>query len=49
MSHDGGVVGSARTPARDLAKRATEAQTIAAANAALSDYHRGRRQALSTE
>jgi uncharacterized protein (DUF169 family) len=36
-------------PGRDLAKLASESQTIAAANAALSDYHRGRRQALSTE
>ena len=36
-------------PGRDLAKLASEAQTIAAANVALSDYHRGRRQALSTE
>jgi uncharacterized protein (DUF169 family) len=36
-------------PGRDLAKLAAEARTIAAANAALSDYHRGRRQALATE
>ena len=36
-------------PGRDLAKLATESQTIAAANAALSDYHCGRRRALSTE
>jgi uncharacterized protein (DUF169 family) len=36
-------------PGRDLARLAAEAQTIAAANAALSDYHRGRRQALATE
>ena len=36
-------------PGRDLAKLAAESDTIATANAALSDYHRGRRQALSTE
>ena len=36
-------------PGRDLAKLASESQTIATANAALSDYHRGRRRALSTE
>jgi uncharacterized protein (DUF169 family) len=36
-------------PGRDLVKLAAEAQTIAAANSALSDYHRGRRQALATE
>ncbi len=36
-------------PGRDLAKVADEAQTIAAANAKLSEYHRGRRQALATE
>jgi hypothetical protein len=34
---------------RDLAKLAAEARTIAAANAALTDYHRARRQALATE
>lgn len=36
-------------PGRDLARVADEAQTIAAANAKLSEYHRGRRQALATE
>jgi uncharacterized protein (DUF169 family) len=36
-------------PGRDLATLASESQTIAAANAALSDYHRARRQTLSTE
>lgn len=36
-------------PGRDLARLAAEAQTVAAANAALSDYYRGRRQALATE
>jgi hypothetical protein len=36
-------------PGRELPKLAPEAQIIAAANAALSDYHRGRRQALATE
>ena len=36
-------------PGRDLVKLAAESDTIATANAALSDYHRGRRQALSTE
>lgn len=36
-------------PGRDLAKLAAETEIIATANAALSDYHRGRRQALSTE
>lgn len=36
-------------PGRDLVRLAAEAQTIAAANAALSDYHRARRQALATE
>jgi hypothetical protein len=34
--------------ARDLARLVHEAQTIAAANTALSGYHRGRRQALAT-
>jgi len=38
-----------KTKRRDLAWLAAEAQTIAVANAALSDYHRGRRQALATE
>jgi uncharacterized protein (DUF169 family) len=36
-------------PGRDLAKLVEVAQTIATANATLSDYHRGRRQALATE
>ena len=36
-------------PGRDLAKLAAEARTIAAANAALTDYHLGRRKALATE
>jgi len=36
-------------PGRDLAKLADQAETIAAANAMLSEYHRGRRQALATE
>ena len=36
-------------PGRDLAKVADEAQTIAAANARLSEYHRERRQAMATE
>jgi uncharacterized protein (DUF169 family) len=34
---------------RDLPRIAEEAQTITAANAKLSEYHRGRRQALATE
>jgi uncharacterized protein (DUF169 family) len=34
---------------RDLAKLADETQTIAAANAALAEYHRERRRALATE
>lgn len=36
-------------PGKDLPRIADEAQTITAANAKLSDYHRGRRQALATE
>jgi uncharacterized protein (DUF169 family) len=36
-------------PGRDLPRVAEEAQTIATANAKLSEYHRGRRQALATE
>ncbi len=36
-------------PGRDLARVAEEAQTIAEANAKLSEYHNGRRQALATE
>jgi uncharacterized protein (DUF169 family) len=36
-------------PGRSLARLLDEMGTIAAANAALFDYHRGRRQALATE
>ena len=36
-------------PGKDLARVADEVQTIVAANAQLSEYHRGRRQALATE
>ena len=36
-------------PGKDLPRIAEEAQTIVAANAKLSDYHRGRREALATE
>jgi uncharacterized protein (DUF169 family) len=36
-------------PGKDLARVADEVQTIATANAALSDYHRGRRGSLATE
>jgi uncharacterized protein (DUF169 family) len=36
-------------PGRDLARLASEAEIIAAANAALSDYHQARRRALATE
>ena len=36
-------------PGKDLARVAEEAQTIVAANAKLTEYHRGRRQALATE
>jgi uncharacterized protein (DUF169 family) len=36
-------------PGRDVARVAAEAETIAAANAALADYHRGRRASLATE
>jgi uncharacterized protein (DUF169 family) len=36
-------------PGRELFRIADEVQTIAAANATLADYHRNRRQALSTE
>ncbi len=36
-------------PGRDLARIADEVETIAAANAKSSEYHRGRRQALATE
>jgi len=35
-------------PGKDLPRVADEAQTIAAANAKLSDYHRERRQTLTT-
>jgi len=34
---------------RDVARVADEAETIARANAALADYHRGRRASLATE
>ena len=36
-------------PGKDLVRLAEEAQTIAAANAKLAEYHRQRRQALATE
>ena len=36
-------------PGKDVTRVAAEAQTIAAANLKLSEYHRGRRQALATE
>jgi hypothetical protein len=36
-------------PGTDLPKLVAEAETVASANAALYDYHRGRRQALATE
>jgi uncharacterized protein (DUF169 family) len=36
-------------PGKDLARVAEEAQIIVAANAKLTEYHRGRRQALATE
>jgi uncharacterized protein (DUF169 family) len=36
-------------PGRDLARVADEAETIAKANVALADYHRGRRASLATE
>ena len=36
-------------PGRDLDKLLGEADTVAAANVSLADYHRARRQALSTE
>jgi uncharacterized protein (DUF169 family) len=36
-------------PGKDVAKVADEVQTITEANAKLSEYHRGRRQALATE
>lgn len=36
-------------PGKDLARIAEQVRTIAAANATLLDYHRGRRQTLATE
>ena len=36
-------------PGKDLARIADEVETIATANAKLSEYHRGRRQGLATE
>ena len=36
-------------PGRDLGTLLGEADTVAAANVTLADYHRARRQALSTE
>ena len=36
-------------PGRDLVRVAAEAETIAGANAKLSEYHRGRRASLATE
>jgi uncharacterized protein (DUF169 family) len=36
-------------PGRDVARVAKEAETIAKANAALADYHRGRRASLASE
>jgi len=36
-------------PGKDVARVAAEAQTIATANLKLSEYHRGRRQALATQ
>jgi uncharacterized protein (DUF169 family) len=36
-------------PGKDLARLAAEAETIAAANVTLADYHRARRRALATE
>jgi uncharacterized protein (DUF169 family) len=36
-------------PGRDLERLAAEVDTIAEANARLTDYHRGRRQALATQ
>ncbi|PYM74983.1 MAG: hypothetical protein DME03_12345 [Candidatus Rokuibacteriota bacterium] len=36
-------------PGKDVARVAAEAQTIANANLKLSEYHRGRRQALATQ
>ena len=35
-------------PGKDLAKVVNQAQTIAAANTQLADYHRGRRQTRVT-
>ena len=36
-------------PGKDLVRIADQVETIAAANAKLSEYHRGRRQGLATE
>jgi uncharacterized protein (DUF169 family) len=36
-------------PGRDISRVTEEAETIAKANAALADYHRGRRASLATE
>ena len=36
-------------PGQDVARVAAEAQTIAAANAKLSEYHRERRRVLATQ
>ena len=36
-------------PGRDVIRVAAEAQTIAAANLKLAEYHRDRRQTLATE
>ena len=36
-------------PGKDLPRIAEAVETIAAANATLAEYHRGRRQALATE
>jgi hypothetical protein len=36
-------------PGRDLIKLTEAVETITAANATLSEYHRGRRQTLATE
>jgi len=36
-------------PGKDVGRVAAEAQTIAAANLKLSEYHQGRRRALTTQ
>jgi hypothetical protein len=36
-------------PGKDVARVAAEAQTIASANAKLSEYHRERRRVLATD